>query len=333
MSHFEPSRARGNSLRHAMDAALWASSSDLLGCGERNEPIDRRASPVDYAAYSDLVLTIPEWQRVGDDLRDEARAHLRHRLDDTAETHVGSDAAIPRIRSYTEKDYSPIQLDRLARWSSTEEANWLGLAAASHAEQARVTAEILRALRYLEQADADLFGEICAIVDSIVIVTPDRKRKFEFTAGTSFATWGAIVANGDLLQDWIECYNMLAHEEGHLALFAIARDEPLVLNATDPVYASPVRDDPRPIDGIYHTAFVAAREARAHDRLLEWHEQTGALSDSDAKLVSESLEVSVISFWQSFEVLEKFAEYSSLGSAIMDELRDYMSMRFTVLTE
>jgi len=137
----------------------------------------------------------------------------------------------------------------------------------------------------------------------------------------------------DLLQDWIECYNMLAHEEGHLALFAIARDEPLVLNATDPVYASPVRDDPRPIDGIYHTAFVAAREARAHDRLLEWHEQTGALSDSDAKLVSESLEVSVISFWQSFEVLEKFAEYSSLGSAIMDELRDYMSMRFTVLTE
>jgi HEXXH motif-containing protein len=288
MGHFEPSRAKGEGLRSAMDAALWRSVRDLPHIAAQRDNNPRRATPMDYGAYADLVLNIPAWQTVPDTVREEARRHLNQRLSIPA-VPSQDPAPLPLIRNFATDDYSALQLDRISRWMTTEEANDLGLAAASDADVARIGDNVRRALAYLEKADPELFGEILALVDEIIVTTPGSRQRFEYTAGTSFGVWGAIVVNSMLVLDWTEAYDMLAHEAGHLLLFAIARDEPLVLNASDAIYASPVRDDPRPMDGIFHAAFVASREARAFDRLLAWHGQTGGLTPTDEKLAEESL--------------------------------------------
>ena len=316
-----------------MDSSLWSSADELVGGAGETPSAAQRATPLDYAAYSDLALRVPKWQTFSDEMRDEAKAHLRRRLVELREGAAEKAPTLPRICTLSEADYSPVQLQRLDRWFAVEEANTLGLVPADDAELERVRKEAMRALDYMGKADPELFGETIALIDQIIVVRQDGTERFMFTGGSSFAVWGAILANGELLPDWPEIYNTLAHEEGHLLLFAIARDEPLVLNSNDAAFVSPVRDDLRPMDGIYHTAFVVAREARALSRLLEWHERTGELSPADEALVAEKLESSVIAFWQSVEALEKAAVLSELGKSILDECRAYMASNFELVTE
>ena len=287
---------------------------------------------MDYGAYADLVLNIPAWQNVPDTVRDEARLHLSQRLSAPPASRQAR-APMPLVRNYATDHYTKFQLDRISRWMTTEEANVLGLAPASDDDVSRIEDHIHRALAYLEKADPELFGEIVALVDEIIVTTPGNRQRFEFTAGTSFGVWGAIVVNSSLILDWTEAYNMLAHEAGHLVLFAIAREEPLVLNASDAIFVSPVRDDPRPMDGIFHAAFVASREARAFDRLLAWHGRTGGLSPADEKLAEEILEASVIVFWQAIEAIEKNALLSALGQDVLNECKTYMARTFALVTE
>lgn len=316
-----------------MDGALWSSVIDLLGGAEQAASAAWHATPLDYAAYSDLALTVPGWQNFSGEMRDEAESHLQRRLAELRDRGAEKPVSRPRIRTLSDSEYSPLQLQRLGRWFAVEEANTIGLAPADDAELERVRKATMRALDYMEEADPELFGETLAVIDEIIVVRQDGTERFMFSGGSSFAVWGAILANEALLPDWSEIYNTLAHEEGHLLLFAIARDEPLVLNPNDAAFASPVRDDPRPMDGIYHTAFVVAREARALARLLAWHDETGAFSPADEALVAEKLEASVIAFWQSVEALDKDAVLSDLGRSILDECRDYMARNFELVTQ
>ena len=60
----------------------------------------------------------------------------------------------------------------------------------------------------------------------------------------------------------------LAHEAAHSLLFGIQISGPLVLNPDDARFASPLRVDLRPMDGVYHATFVSARMHFAMQELL-----------------------------------------------------------------
>jgi len=49
---------------------------------------------------------------------------------------------------------------------------------------------------------------------------------------------------------------MLAHESAHDLLSAFAQQRPLVETRRTKLYPSPLRVDPRPMEGIYHATFV-----------------------------------------------------------------------------
>jgi len=327
----------GQALRGDMDAALWASASELcnfegsVDISPSASPM--RASPLDYGAYSDLALNIPRGKSLSDESQAEAAAHLHGRLATQSGTPLPGSTDHLKIFNFSSEDYSPFQVQRLARWFDTEENKSLGLAPVDQAGLTRVRDYIGRALQVMEKADPELFGEIIAIVDEIMLASADPSHSLDFTAGSSFALWGGIVVNCEKIDDWTEIYNTLVHEQGHSLLFAIARDEPLVLNPNVASFTSPVRDDLRPMDGIYHTAFVTAREARALDRLLAWQKQSGELSAEDLRLIEDSLEISVITFWQSLEAMGTIASLSDLGQSIMDECRDYMTRNFALVYE
>ena len=61
----------------------------------------------------------------------------------------------------------------------------------------------------------------------------------------------------------------LAHESGHNLLFGFCASESLVENADEELFASPLRADPRPMDGVFHATYVVARMHQTLTRLLE----------------------------------------------------------------
>lgn len=97
---------------------------------------------------------------------------------------------------------------------------------------------------------------------------PSIGADLTFGGSSSLATWGMMCVNPLAHPRWIDYLPRLIHEASHNALFALAGDEQLVTNDPDALYYSPIRDCARPMDGIFHAAFVSAEEVLSADRML-----------------------------------------------------------------
>lgn len=91
-----------------------------------------------------------------------------------------------------------------------------------------------------------------------------------FLSGSNFETLGNLYLRDALerktIADYIEA---IIHETGHVLIFSLTIEDELVLNSNEEVYPSPLRQDPRPMMGIFHTFFVAARNILIFDNLLK----------------------------------------------------------------
>ena len=102
------------------------------------------------------------------------------------------------------------------------------------------------------------------------VANPDSSGA-RFGGVTSLVLWGGTFANADSYDSDLKAAEFMVHEVTHALLFAVACDEPLVLNAAEELFDSPLRKDPRPMDGIFHATLVCARitefysDLRAHD--------------------------------------------------------------------
>ncbi|MBV1918081.1 MAG: hypothetical protein KUG65_08485 [Sphingomonadaceae bacterium] len=336
MRVFEPSRSNGELLRREMDAAMWQSAYEALarggGAPVAKSALSARASPADYAAYSDLVLDSPKGGNLSSGIQENAAITLRNRLS-SLDDQPAHNSQLPRFANFDSNHYLPDELERMLRWWDTEDLNPMGLApvCAEDFEMARL--RIVAAFGLMKKAVPELYDETLAIVDEIVLVCPDGSQRFDYSAGSSFALWGGVLFNASMHGDWTRYFKNLVHESGHSLLFGVARDGGLVLNDTGASYASPVRDDPRPMDGIFHAAFVSARESLAFNRLLAWNDGTGELNEEDIGLIDDILEESVITFWQCHEALEENATMTPLGKDILTQCQRYMRKNFELMTE
>ena len=99
------------------------------------------------------------------------------------------------------------------------------------------------------------------------------EKLLQFDGASTFYLWGAVfvrVAG----KSPVELAEALAHETGHLLLFGLTIGRPLVENSYDERYASPLREDPRPMEGLVHAAYVLARMHYTRASLLK----SGALA-------------------------------------------------------
>lgn len=152
----------------------------------------------------------------------------------------------------------------------------------------------------------------------------------DFGGATSFALWGAMAINADAHASWLHYYQTLVHEAAHGLLFALARNEPLVLGDPGEKFGSPLRDDLRPMDGIFHAGFVSARESLALDLLLCRHERDDCLTAEEADLAAGLLEGSVLAFWDCVATLSGQGRLSGLGEAILAECEAFMDGNFAI---
>src|SRR5215211_3420293 len=135
--------------------------------------------------------------------------------------------------------------------------------------------------------------------------------------------WGALFLNAASHRSDVKLIEALAHEGAHSLLFGLCTEEPLVEDGDEERYPSPLRDDLRPLDGIFHATFVLARMHWVLTRLLELQildaESTAAALDArdhDRRL-----------FEDGYEVLERHAQLTQTGDAVMAAARRYMSSR------
>ncbi len=338
MNHFEPSIARARECREAMDESLWSSSRELLeelGAGDRlsagggDASDDEPAGFLDYAAYFDLALETPGQLELSDEERQFAIDRLAARI--PAGEKAQPRSAPARISRFTEGDFSGLELKQMHRWWDIEPANRMAMTNPSDEEYALAQERIPIALKHLREASPELHGEVEWVVRDIIMTKPDGTNLINYSGASSFALWGALTINAETQREWMQHYRQIVHETGHNLLFGIARDEPLVTDDPSDRRASPIRADLRPIDGIFHAAFVSARESLSFDALLCHHEKVGCLVDDEPQIMEDLLEISVLAFWDAVQTLRADdVHLTGLGDAVLGDCEAYMNENFAV---
>ena len=113
----------------------------------------------------------------------------------------------------------------------------------------------------------------------------------------------------------------LAHESAHAFLFSLSFGDSFVHNPHDELHSSPLRVDPRPLDGIFHATYVSARMHYAHSRVIE----NDVLSEREQSTAKAELEASRTAFRAGLKTLDDHASLTPLGRQVMDAARDYMA--------
>ena len=180
---------------------------------------------------------------------------------------------------------------------------------------------VLSAMTLLDEGAPELALEIRALVREVVLVT-DRGGIAErsFDGASTFYLWGAVFLNvSDATR--LDLAQQIAHEAGHLLLFGLMMGQPLTENDLSERYASPLREDPRPMEGLVHAAFVLARMSYVLRRFL----RSGVLSLEEAERARQDLATHHDRFFDSLPVIMSYARFRPGGDAIFHGAVEYMS--------
>ncbi|HEU5125374.1 MAG TPA: HEXXH motif-containing putative peptide modification protein [Verrucomicrobiae bacterium] len=182
--------------------------------------------------------------------------------------------------------------------------------------------QINQALRLMQEGDPELAAEIPALLREIILAAGSEDPKaFTFDGGSSFMLWGAILINANRRDGELAMAQMLAHESAHNLLFGFSANGPLVENTADELYPSPLRADPRPMDGIYHATFVTARMYRVMRTLLD----SGILSREQEEKARKDLAEDARLFQLGIDTVQKYARLTEVGEAVIQGATDYMA--------
>lgn len=307
-------RRLGGSLRHIVERSeghvdvLPARTLPLIERLEAGE----RAAPDAFAVYHDMVRAIER-----DDL-DDLQA-LFHDLAD-----AGRPFDRMRVTGFSVDELGGRRLERYGRHAGDDDDHPVRFAATRGAAVGELDARVFAALDLLTSGAPAVASEIEAVVSEVVVADPDR------TAGgrsygsiSAFPLWGAIFINPDTVRDDLDCISVLVHETTHMLLFAYSLDEPLVLNPATDVFASPLREDSRPMDGILHATCVVAR---MHDALSTCV-RSGRLSAVEEESARGRLDDLAASCARGMAVVRVHADLTDTGRAVVDAIEGYMGRR------
>ena len=170
----------------------------------------------------------------------------------------------------------------------------------------------------LRRGDADFHTEVCRLLRMIVLGAPAPGSR-GFNGASTFFLWGATLLNANTKRSPVSLIDLVIHESSHVLLFGIAAEGPLLHNSSQERYASPLRPDKRPIDGIFHACFVTTRVHLAMQRLLG----SDAIRGDDAKEAAERGIRNGRASLASLELLECHAVPTDLGARILGVISAY----------
>jgi hypothetical protein len=183
-------------------------------------------------------------------------------------------------------------------------------------------AGVADAFSLLELTDAALAAEIRALI-VLVIGSAPLTPALSFGGVTSLTLWGAVTLNSEIHRTPLEIADGLVHEGAHTLLFGYAADERLVRNTDSERFASPLRPDPRPMDGVFHATFVCARLHLFYHRLLG--RRPRSLGGYDPRAIEKRMAQLASRFGDGARLIADKASLTPLGEKILRSSVDYMS--------
>ncbi|MEL7012497.1 MAG: HEXXH motif-containing putative peptide modification protein [Pseudomonadota bacterium] len=188
-------------------------------------------------------------------------------------------------------------------------------------EAAEFTALCHEGLDLMQRALPALFSDVDAMVREVLLARAPAGDAMEFDGASHFQFWGLLLLNPKHHKTPLAVVEVLAHEASHSLLFGLTRHEPLVHNPDDELYASPLRKDPRPMDGIYHAAFVSARMWWAMDQMS----RSEFLSPTERAEARDAAETDRANWEMGLSVIDAHARMSETGARILEDARHVMS--------
>lgn len=144
-------------------------------------------------------------------------------------------------------------------------------------------------------------------------VTADSAH--DFGGYSSNLAWGTIVMNANR-QSFADLLIQAIHELGHQLLYALALDVPLAFNDPLANYSSPLRQDPRPMDGVLHACFVSARVAEVLAQLEAATVWENIASNDQKRLIAER-EAARQAIRDALPTIDRHAQLSALGERVV----------------
>ncbi|MEA9389079.1 HEXXH motif-containing putative peptide modification protein [Acerihabitans sp. TG2] len=121
------------------------------------------------------------------------------------------------------------------------------------------TKKIHRAIAVIRQQVSPAFAEINTFIHAIYLTSETQDGSCFLRSASNFYLWGAMFVYTHKEHTIPYYVGILAHECGHTALNIINSFDELVVNNPQELYAAPLREDNRPMIGIFHAFFVLSR--------------------------------------------------------------------------
>ncbi len=194
------------------------------------------------------------------------------------------------------------------------------------AQAAPAVRQIDDALQLLKKGAPAFHAEISEIIPWIVIAAGEptginTNSRSSFGGASAMRAFGAVLLNAALQGTVFERALSLVHESSHNLLFAHAPKDGVVTNSPTELYSSPLRPDPRPMEGIHHATFVLARMALVAKYLL----QSGLLSQVENELARKTITNARARFADGLHTLDEHAAYTPSGAQSIAEARAFMN--------
>jgi hypothetical protein len=326
---FRPSRKSGNDLRNNFnasfaDALLHLSeackghvvvpSDKIAAVGER---IGRgsRESPYLFSLYFQLVDAIEQ------DRLEDVEAYLR-KISDLA---PADDSIL--ITSLRPDDF-PWDAETVAQYFSAEADSPIRYLAPSSEVLPKRKFQISAALDLIRDSSPALASEIDELVTTVIIAGAGEadssfagEAPVAFQGSSALRAFGAILQDAQLDADIIDCAASLIHEEAHNVLFAVSPMEGVVENPDEQRFASPLRDDPRPLEGIFHATFVLARMVYGMREMIASGKLTPAQMQTAEAMKRESIPL----FFDGLETVHQHGVLTPQGAWVLSETEEYMA--------
>lgn len=287
--------------RIAFDVAAWA----LLISNMRN---GTRFAPSMFVRYYELVFAIIEGRYP------DAQALIAAMLQEQP-----LQPSHPQLCTFTDPTIAP-HVDRYLELLNSDSGSEFIFLSPPPDMVASFEKRFQRSWALMEKALPELAGEVRSLVSQIIVVTGDENSRLQFDGGSFFKAWGALFINAAMQTNELKLIETLAHESAHTLLFGFCDKEPLVANADEELFPSPLRIDLRPMDGIYHATFVSARMHWAVTELMH----SGMLSDEEMTLAQSMTSESHEHFWAGYATVQAHAKLTSTGRQLMDHAHAYM---------
>ena len=181
----------------------------------------------------------------------------------------------------------------------------------------RATVHINTALSALKSNAPVWCQELLLLGNQIYFASSKNTGAGQFSGAAVFDAFGAVLLNPALINDPSSALMALVHESSHQQMFMFHLNDPILLNDATAAYASPLRKEPRPMEGIFHALWVSARMVVAAEAVINvenpppWSDQL-VQKQSNARTA----------FLDCAKTVAKHAELTELGQTLYSDAQE-----------